>query len=218
MIELSKTTYAIGDIHGYLNKLVDLINRIKPSRYDTLVFLGDYIDRGPDSRKVVDYLIELSRKANCVFLRGNHEELLLDYLDSGRHEDLWLENGGQAMVDNYITGKLTPEKLRDAMPAEHLEFFHSLKYYHEDDAYIYVHAGLLPELPLEEQKPEVLCWIRNDFFQHATKRAKKVVFGHTHFALPMLSQDKIGIDTGAAYGGPLTGVKLPHEKFIMADG
>ncbi|OPZ60919.1 MAG: Serine/threonine-protein phosphatase 1 [Deltaproteobacteria bacterium ADurb.Bin510] len=218
MIELSKTTYAIGDIHGYHNKLEALIERIQPTRYDTLVFLGDYIDRGPDSRKVVDYLIELSAKTSCVFLCGNHEELLLDYLATGRHEDLWLENGGQAMVDNYISGRLSPQKLKDAMPASHLKFFDNLRYYYEDEAYIYVHAGLLPGLPLEQQKPEVLCWIRNDFFQHATKRSKKVIFGHTHFALPLVSQDKIGIDTGAAYGGPLTAVKLPHEMFIMADG
>ena len=218
MIELSKTTYAIGDIHGYLNKLVALIERIKPTRYDTLVFLGDYIDRGPDSRQVVDYLLKLSAKVPCVFLRGNHEELLLDYLATGRHEELWLENGGQALIDNYVQGKLTPASLKAALPAAHLNFFNNLKYYHEDDAYIYVHAGLLPGLPLDEQQPEVLCWIRNDFFQNATRREKKVVFGHTHFALPMLTQDKIGIDTGAAYGGPLTAVKLPHEKFIMADG
>lgn len=207
--------YAIGDIHGCIDRLMALLGKIDadPER-DQLVFLGDYIDRGPSSYEVVDRLIELGRRMpNTVFLKGNHEEMFAQYL-AGKDRELFLMNGGQATLDSYMRHKSRPDA--DLVPADHLRFFASLRLYYQAGDYIFVHAGLREALPVEAQLPEDLLWIRDEFIASDHDFGKRVVFGHTPFNNPLVKGNKIGIDTGAVYGNRLTCVQLPEMVFYHA--
>jgi len=199
--------FAIGDIHGCLDKLKELMDIIdwRPNR-DTLLFIGDYIDRGHDSAGVLDYLIELRKKAyNIVFLKGNHEQLFLDYLD-GRNTDLYLINGGHQTLASY-------ENRTGGIPGAHLDFIKSLDLFFETRDYIFVHAGLRDGLRLSEQSPHDLIWIREEFIESDYDHGKRVIFGHTPVIQPLVKSNKIGIDTGAVYGGLLTCLELPDVIF-----
>ena len=210
--------FAIGDIHGCLEKLEDLLGQLIIDRQnDTLVFIGDYIDRGKYSREVVDYLIRLQREyKNVICLRGNHEQMFLNYLD-GVNEGLYLGNGGRATLDSYgILLSDNPEARKVKIPEAHLNFFRLLLPYHETDHYIFVHAGLRPELPLREQVIDDLLWIRFEFIESENDFGKTVVFGHTPMKNLLMNRNKIGIDTGAVYGGKLTAVELPEVKIYQA--
>ena len=162
-------TYAIGDIHGCLEPLDQLLEKIAPRPEDELVFVGDYIDRGPQSREVVDRLLALPHR--CVFLMGNHERMLLDFL-AGEEEDIYLENGGRATLASYGGDP-------DHIPAAHLAFFHSLRPMYETPDYLFVHAGIRPMVPVAEQGAHDLIWIRHEFFKFIGKYPKPVIFGHT---------------------------------------
>jgi serine/threonine protein phosphatase 1 len=178
---------------------------------DTLVFLGDYIDRGPQSFEVVAYLADLKQRyANTIFLKGNHEEMLEKYL-SGEDRITYLVNGGQQTLESYMN-RPRPEG-EPAIPSTHLEFFKSLRIYYETQNYIFVHAGLKNKVPLEKQKTEDLLWIRRRFIESKCDYGKMVVFGHTPLHEPLLLPNKIGIDTGAVYGNRLTCVRLPELVF-----
>lgn len=208
--------FAIGDIHGCIDRLVALLGKIDadPTR-DQLVFLGDYIDRGPSSYEVVDYLIQLSREMpNAVFLKGNHEEMFVQYL-AGKDRNLFLMNGGQATIDSYRKHK-SQYYQEHLVPEAHVRFFDSLRLYYQTDAYIFVHAGLRDALPLEAQLSEDLLWIRDEFIASDHDFGKRVIFGHTPFNNPLVKGNKIGIDTGAVYGNRLTCVKLPELFFFHA--
>jgi serine/threonine protein phosphatase 1 len=210
--------FAIGDIHGCLEKLTELMNKIGIDRQnDTLVFIGDYIDRGKYSREVIDYVIRLqSGHKNIICLRGNHEQMFLRYLD-GIDEGLYLGNGGRATLDSYgIFLSDDIEKRKDKISAQHRKFFQSLVPYYDTDKYIFVHAGLRPGLPLQEQALDDLLWIRYEFIESKNDFGKIVIFGHTPLPSPMIDKNKIGIDTGAVYGGPLTCVELPEMKLYQA--
>jgi diadenosine tetraphosphatase ApaH/serine/threonine PP2A family protein phosphatase len=204
--------YAVGDIHGCYDKLLALMEKMDIDfESDTLVFLGDYIDRGPQSFEVVAYLAELKQRyANTIFLKGNHEEMLEKYL-SGEDRITYLVNGGQQTLESYMN-RPRPEG-EPAIPGMHLEFFKSLKVYHETQNYIFVHAGLKNKVPLEKQKTEDLLWIRRRFIESKYDYGKMVVFGHTPLHEPLLLPNKIGIDTGAVYGNRLTCVRLPELVF-----
>lgn len=209
------STFAIGDIHGCRDALDQLLAKLPFDDGDRLVFLGDYIDRGPDSKGVVDRLISLrdSRPAgSTVFLMGNHEEMLLDYL-RGVGEERFLRVGGTETVISYGGFPLH-------LPDEHRRFFNGLRLSWEDDRYIYVHAGLRPGVPMDAQSPEDLVWIRGDFLYSDYVFEKKVVFGHIPMkdSNPFVSVTKIGVDTGAVYGGRLTAVRLPEEEFFQVQG
>lgn len=204
--------FAIGDIHGCADQLHALMDRIWPALDGhTLVFLGDYIDRGPQSYEVVEYLLDLqARFSPVVFLKGNHEAMLADYL-SGLDKHSYLVNGGQSTLDSYLS-HMAPGQ-QHPIPQSHRRFFESLQLYYETERYIFVHAGLRSDLPLSEQGPETLLWIREEFLASDHDFGKQVVFGHTPFPEPWISRTRLGIDTGAVYGNQLTGVRLPEEIF-----
>jgi serine/threonine protein phosphatase 1 len=204
--------YAVGDIHGCYDKLLALMEKMDIDfESDALVFLGDYIDRGPQSFEVVAYLADLNQRyANTIFLKGNHEQMLEKYL-SGEDRITYLVNGGQQTLESYMN-RPRPEG-EPAIPSTHLEFFKSLQIYHETQKYIFVHAGLKNKVPLEKQKTEDLLWIRRRFIESKYDYGKMVVFGHTPLHEPLLLPNKIGIDTGAVYGNRLTCVRLPELVF-----
>lgn len=211
-------TFVIGDIHGRLGMLEGLMEKIpwRPDK-DALVFLGDYIDRGPDSRGVVDRILSLTRnysRISCVL--GNHEGMLLDYL-AGVHKKLYLANGGGPTLKAYKRdeGLLSP-RLSHEMPNDHKAFYNSLKPYVEIEDYYLVHAGFMPGVPMALQTKTDMMWIREPFISSPHDFGKKVVFGHTPFLEPLVMKNKIGLDTGAAYGRRLCCVELPAEKFYFS--
>jgi serine/threonine protein phosphatase 1 len=162
------------------------------------VFLGDYVDRGPDSAGVIDALIDFREKfPKTVFLCGNHEQMLLDFL-AGRDKVLFLMNGGYATLASYRARDQWPP------PEAHLNFLDRLVDRYETDRFIFVHAGLRPGIPLKDQAPEDLLWIRQDFLRSDYNWGKAVVYGHTPVQTPLLSETRIGLDTGCVYGRALT--------------
>jgi serine/threonine protein phosphatase 1 len=202
-------TYVVGDIHGCLGPLNQLLRKVNPRREDEVVFIGDYIDRGPHSREVVDALLALPYRS--VFLMGNHERMLLDYLDGTDQDGLFLLNGGEATLKSY-GGDFAN------MPPSHLRFFRSLRMYYETPDYVFVHAGVRPNVALGAQKPDDLVWIRQEFYLFIGQYPKPVIFGHTPLRTVLNQPDRIGIDTGCVYGGKLTCVKLPERTVIQVPG
>lgn len=210
--------FAIGDIHGCLEKLEELLGQIDIDRErDVLVFIGDYIDRGKSSKEVVDYVINLQGQYhNVVCLLGNHEQMFIQYLE-GLDEGLYLGNGGISTLSSYEIFLSDNVKKRKVKISEaHRRFYESLLPYYETDKYIFVHAGIRPGLPLKEQTLDDLLWIRYEFIENEKDFGKTVVFGHTPLMSPLIEKNKIGIDTGAVYGGKLTCVELPILKIYQA--
>lgn len=213
----SESIYAIGDIHGNFDKLESLLEIIGDDFQAQFVFIGDYIDRGPKSKEVIDLLIEFSKNHKAIFLKGNHEAMLLEAENKNSREFsqskdpfmLWLMNGGDETCKSYGGFK--------NIFVTHGHFLKSLHNYYETDHYIFVHAGLKPGKPLSKQSEEDLLWIRDQFIIHPTDYypEKIIIYGHTITNLCVSPYpDKIGIDTGAGWGGQLTAVKLPHQQFI----
>jgi serine/threonine protein phosphatase 1 len=204
--------FAIGDVHGCAQDLVRLLRKVKADLdRDTFVFIGDYVDRGPDPKGVVDAILDL--KAKCprvICLKGNHEGLFLDYL-AGDNENLFLYNGGTSTLDSYDAVYGEPFDL----PPAHRAFFDELVLYHRQGDVLFVHAGVRPGVPLENQTEHDLLWIREEFIYALQHAAPLVVFGHTPSRRPIVQPDKIGIDTGAVYGNKLTCLKLPEKEFIQ---
>jgi serine/threonine protein phosphatase 1 len=208
--------FAIGDVHGCNKELGVLLSLIDPDpAADRIVFLGDYIDRGPDSRGVIDTILAFEEAfPDTICLRGNHEQMFLDSYLNGKNVDLYLFNGGMSTLHSY-GASIADFPAARFLPEAHLKFFTNLPFYYETDDYIFVHAGLRPEVSLEKQSPEDLLWIREEFINSRWDFGKKVIFGHTPLSEPLLESNKIGIDTGAAYGGRLTCLELPSLKIIQ---
>ncbi|MBI4767088.1 MAG: serine/threonine protein phosphatase [Deltaproteobacteria bacterium] len=213
---MGERIFAVGDIHGCYFKLDRLMDKIKLNfEKDVLLFLGDYIDRGDQSKEVVEYLVQLKRKQpSTVFLLGNHEQMLQEFL-GGEHINQFLVNGGKKTLDSYLGDNrlYSSRDPRTIFPPEHLDFFNSLCPHYETEDYIFVHAGLREGIPLESQDLFDLLWIREDFYFSKFDFGKTVVFGHTPFQKPFIYKNKIGIDTGAAYGNKLTCLELPDMRF-----
>lgn len=205
------SSFVIGDIHGCSEELRHLVDALPVRPGDEMVFLGDYIDRGPDSSGVVSFLIELKASLSenkLVFLKGNHEDMLLSYLElSGHHGKMFLLNGGWATVQSYglTADNPSPIRLHTAMPPAHLQFYQSLESYYLTEPYLCVHAGIHPLKSLEEQTDEELLWIRDPFLHNSHTLPYTILFGHTpqHAVLYHLPY-KIGLDTGLVYGNMLT--------------
>ena len=197
-------TYVIGDIHGCSQALADLLKIMEPIHQDdTIIFIGDYIDRGPDSKGVVDIILNLRKKhGKTITLMGNHEFMFVNALKDIGVTD-FLAMGGDATLNSYGIALDTLQDIHTKIPREHLIFFQDLLPYWEDQNNIYVHAGLQPGVHLTQQSMDWLLWAREDFINLTYNFGKKVIFGHTPFDKPKTDDNKIGIDTGAVYGGHL---------------
>ena len=211
--------FAIGDIHGHLDKLEALIDRLPLTSEDKLIFLGDYIDRGPDSKGVIAYLLELRKTRDCVMLMGNHEHMLRDLVrgcHNYRPED-WLRNGGTATLTSYGIERIRPGE--QPFPDGHYQFISNLPCCHQEPGFVFVHAGLTWGKSLERQTWKDLFWSREAFLRDRYKWPEgRVIFGHSYSDTlePIVQDNKIGIDTGCAFGGHLTAVRLPEVEFYQA--
>ena len=211
--------FAIGDIHGKVHKLRRLVDRLYFDDDSLLIFLGDYIDRGDHSFEVIEYLLYLNRRYTCVFLKGNHEEMFMDFM-SGVNENMFISNGGYKTVESYQKHGYDISQhtyyIDRGIPATHIKFYQGLKNYYQTDDYIFIHEGLLDDLPLEKQPVDILLWERYDFINSDFDWGKKVIFGHTPNKEILKMHNKICIDTGAYYDdGMLTCVILPEERFVQ---
>jgi serine/threonine protein phosphatase 1 len=211
---------AVGDIHGCARELETLVGALRLERDDTLAFVGDYVDRGPDSRAVVDLLLGLRDRADAktVFLKGNHEDMCLGYLGRDGHwGEAWQANGGAATLRSYgIDPGVAGAEAAARMPPAHLAFLEGLKTALVGDRYLVVHAGIRPSRPWAEQDLEDLLWIREEFTAVAHPLPQTIVFGHTpHRHVLVDLPYKIGIDTGCVYGGALTCVDLPAGRLYQ---
>ncbi len=203
--------FAIGDIHGCPDELGAILRRIAPRADDTVVFVGDYVDRGPSARDVVEQLLEFERgPAEVVFLKGNHEDMMLSFLGlPGHYGDSFLFNGGAATLDSYGVSEGNLESAIEHLPEPHLKFFRELSTSYLRPPYLFVHAGVVPTRHLDEQNVEDLLWIRQEFIFSPHVLGETVVFGHTPVRGVLLDLPyKIGIDTGLVYGGKLTCIEF----------
>jgi len=208
----------IGDIHGCAGSLKKLIKKIgkKELSRRIIVFIGDYIDRGPDSKGVVDFLLKLSTVYNCTFLRGNHEQMLLDSLQENK-EKLWFVNGGLDTLGSYGVSKA------QEIPSSHQNFYLATKLYHDTTDYFFVHAGISPKKKISQSitdnDPDEFLWTRSHLDTECTRWEKTVVFGHTPVSEVVMEKNKIGLDTGCVYPdrglGKLTAIKLPEKEIIQ---
>lgn len=199
---------AIGDIHGCRVALETMIKVVQPTAQDTVITLGDYVDRGPDSKGVIDYLLEFRKTHRLVHLKGNHECQMLDARTGKAGYDFWLQDlvGGEQTLESY-GGNF------DDIPADHWEFMTSAGVAHEAEKYFFVHAGADPSIPIMSQKPEVAHWKR---FYHAEphESGKIMVCGHTiQSDLPTNLGHSICLDTCAYGGGWLTGLDVETGKY-----
>ncbi|MHA1517513.1 MAG: metallophosphoesterase family protein [Alphaproteobacteria bacterium] len=227
--------YAVGDIHGRSDLLAELLSKIEAdaatclATKKRLVFLGDYVDRGPDSRGVVDILIQdAPADFSMLFLKGNHEALLLDFLADAERLYHWRINGGDATmasygvdVDGLAAANAPPEAWRkafaSALPSAHLDFFQHLELQVPAADYLFVHAGVRPGLPLDAQREADLIWIRDEFLSSSEPFGKIVVHGHTPGRAPVVRPNRIGIDTDAVFSGTLTALRLQDgERAFLA--
>lgn len=221
----------MGDVHGRLDVLGPLLRDIaedavatQPVDTPLLVFLGDYVDRGADSRGVVDLILQMRSypRFEVVTLKGNHEEALLQFFDDPIFGSTWLDHGGGATLVSYGVQppaiRTDPEawaKVRDefdnVLPPEHRRFYTSLELMRVVGDYAFVHAGVRPGVPLDQQAERDLLWIRQEFLQDKGPHGKVIVHGHTPTEEPQLMPHRLGVDTGAYATGVLTAVRLHGE-------
>ena len=205
---------AITDIHGEFYKLENLLNKIEYTSDDTFVFMGDYIDRGAYSKEVVERIIKQSETNKCIYLIGSHEYAMLHSKSDDYYQWLFDNYGGPATVRSYGS-------FENIMKI-HGDFYRNLKFYYLTDKYLFVHAGINPDLPLEEQNEVDLVYIRGKFIYSKHKLPQKIIFGHTEFDEPYIDEDKIGIDLGCGKykNAKLCGLILNEdgrEEFIYSD-
>jgi len=219
-VPAGRRIYAVGDIHGRADLLSELFKRIdddlqaRPITDSIQVFLGDYIDRGPNSRQVIDLLIARRRRHNVLFLKGNHEDCALRFLSDPTTLSEWQKIGGVPTLLSYgvmPTRSDDPETqhkvstaLREAMPDSHRRFIAGLPLSFTCGDFFFVHAGVRPGVPLQKQSQRDLLWIRDDFLLHEEDFGKVVVHGHTPVYKPDIQSNRINIDTGAYATGQLT--------------
>lgn len=233
-----RRVYAVGDIHGRHDLLAALLREIAqdvtqepPDAQPVLVFLGDYVDRGPGSQQVVETILALQAAPGFEVrtLKGNHEEALLRFLDEPGFGATWAEHGGNATLASY--GVQPPATRTDpeawavarsafdaALPAAHRTFYGQLDLMAEIGDYAFVHAGVRPGVPLAHQAERDLLWIRGEFLQASGPFGKVIVHGHTPMEEPQITPHRLGLDTGAYATGVLTAARLDDsgQKIIQA--
>lgn len=220
--------YAVGDIHGRADLLDSVLTGIdadletNPVSVGIEVYLGDYIDRGPASREVIDRLVVRNRSFRAVFLKGNHEAYLTDFATNPPIFEEWRQFGGRETLMSY--GIVPPinssedeqERLAaafdQALPASHRRFFGNLRLSFTCGDFFFVHAGVRPGTPLARQREVDLLWIRQDFLLCEEEFSKIIVHGHTPVPEPDIRPNRINIDTGAYATGRLTCLKLEDDR------
>jgi serine/threonine protein phosphatase 1 len=214
---------AIGDVHGCSRALKALLEELQPGQQDTVITLGDYLDRGPDSRGVVERLLELSKRCHLIPLLGNHEEMFLSVLDGLADPIGWLRVGGAAMVESYgIVPDLTlsTADLLAAIPAQHVAFLRACRDYYETATHLFLHANYDPDLPLAEQSIATIRWLSlRDSIPPAHVSGKTAIVGHT----PDRSGEILDLgylkclDTYCYGGGWLTALDVASGQIWQAD-
>jgi len=240
--------YAVGDVHGrldLLDRLMDLIVGDSAGRdyaRTIVVFLGDYVDHGPDSNGVVGRLINIRRQRNLLsgrdpgrpppgfaplFLKGNHEDFLLSFLQNPASERIWLQNGGEATLLSYglvreVVGEVfwrgdpglikVSSMFRTLLPDDHLRFYQALELCYRAGDYFFVHAGVKPGVGLARQKPDDMLRIGDEFLNWPHHFGAIIVHGHSPVLAPEELHNRIGIDTGAFWTGKLTAVGLEGSR------
>ena len=214
--------YAIGDIHGCMDRLVAMHEMIaediaaRPVEHTTLIHLGDYVDRGADSAQVIDWLINQPPVPAdaTINLMGNHEHMMLSAV-AGADKDapgLWLTNGGaDSLLSGGISRTVPPAEWASRIPRQHLIFLRDLVVSHRIGPYLFVHAGVRPGVPLAQQTRQDLLWIREPFLSSRSDHGAVIVHGHTPKREPIVLPNRIAIDTGAVLGGSLTCVVLERD-------
>lgn len=217
---MSDPIYAIPDIHGQRAMLEEALTLVARDGGDDapIVFLGDYVDRGPDSRGVIELLMDgQAAGRNWTILRGNHDQMLLDFLETGMIRNdrfsnpdyTWLHErlGGVETLASYgvTASEVRPNhaNARAAVPEAHRDWLSNLPYHHQTSELLFVHAGIIPDLPLAAQPPEDLIWIRGPFLDHPAPHPWLVVHGHTALKHPRHFGNRIDLDGGAGWGRPL---------------
>ena len=206
-----KKIFAIGDIHGCADELKRLIEQLPLEKDSTLVFLGDYINRGDQSRQVIDYILALNSQYHVVALMGNHEAMFLDFLRdrSSQGAGAFIYNGGGTTLASY--GVDDPDAPCQLPPA-HEAFFKSLPIYYATDDYFFVHAGL-PDIPIEDietqKHKKTMLWIRDKFHRSKFNWGRLVIHGHTPITEVDFRKNRVNIDTACAYNNKLTAIELP---------
>ena len=233
--------YAIGDVHGHLGLLKAAHDRIAADMAlhgpGTVVHVGDLVDRGPDSRGVVEFLRQgIAEGADWVVLKGNHDRLFTRFVtdpwdhDPGLRSDLsWLHprlGGGTTLASYGVpnasdrpVAKVHSEAL-EKVPADHLAFLEGRPTWHRQGEVLFVHAGIRPGVPIEAQREDDLVWIRAPFLDDPRDHGPLVVHGHTALDAPAHYGNRVNIDSGAAYGGPLTAIAIDGRAVfeLTADG
>lgn len=223
--------YAIGDIHGRADLLYEITQRIeddlrrRPIKYAIEVYLGDYIDRGPDSKSVIDQLAVRLVEKRALCLRGNHEALLAEFLHDPSVIHHWSQLGAWETFSSYgVTvsdrdGTITPVDLHQSFlkvfPRAHELFLQCLRDSFCCGDYVFVHAGIRPGIPIELQEPTDLHWIRGEFLESTQSHGKYVVHGHTPVSHADIRSNRINIDTGAWMSGVLTCIAIEGETLLV---
>jgi serine/threonine protein phosphatase 1 len=204
---------AVGDIHGSLSKLQELVarcERLAAGAPLTFVFLGDYIDRGANSAGVVRYLMDLQSRLGqrMVALKGNHEAMALEVCDGVTPAAYWRSQGGDATLRSYRVARAQD------LPQSNLNWLRSLRLSYDDGRRFFVHAGINPLLPLDAQQERELIWIREPFLSDGRDYGRLIVHGHTPLESgePDLRPNRLNLDTGAVFGGPLTAALFAAEQ------
>lgn len=224
-----KRVYVVGDLHGCIQELSALLKfldeREKITQNDLVVFIGDYIDRGPDSKAVIDQLIQFKKSYPAtVLLGGNHEVMMFTAMLNPLAEEPqnnWLKNGGFQTLASYgvpedVAPELVIRKFQDALPKDHKQFFDNLEKYVVFEDYCFVHAGVNPLRDLRAQLDQDIFWIRQEFISNIHYFKKTVIFGHTPFEDVMFHMPyKIGIDTGCVFGNQLSAIELKSRRILQ---
>ena len=215
--------YAIGDLHGRLDLLDEMHDLIRgdaetaqPGGRRLVVYLGDYIDRGPRSAEIIDRLLDnpMQPEFETVYLRGNHEDIMLGFLDFGTRGAPWFRHGGRETLQSYGLAAPDPAAehdfpaaraaLAERLPPAHRAFLDATKVMHREGDFLFAHAGIRPGVRIDKQDPNDFMWIRHEFMDSDAHFGVCVVHGHTIEARPAITDSRIGLDTGAYYTGVLS--------------